>query len=110
MRKKCMQLLYDLIDTKLNISVYECDERQFDEAMEALDRFIELSKIDNEKIETKNNKLMKYIEIGGTILVAPLIGYLTNKSLMKMMSLFEKNYTFTTTAGRSLSKIFSFKK
>ena len=46
--------------------------------------------------------------IAGTI-IAPVAGFYTKKAFAKMICTFEKDYTFTTSAGRSLGSLFRFK-
>lgn len=46
--------------------------------------------------------------IAGTI-IAPIAGFCTKKAFAKMICTFEKDYTFTTSAGRSLGSLFRFK-
>ena len=65
----------------------------------------------DEEHRKKESKRAFWIAIGtivGTI-AAPAVGYLTKKSFAKMICTFEKDYTFTTSAGRSLGSFFRFK-
>lgn len=60
--------------------------------------------------ESRRNMVIKIIEIGGIIILAPIIEGKIKTSFAKLMCDFERDYTFTTTAGRSLSGLFKFKK
>ena len=93
----------------------------FGQAMEAIDRQIELSKVEAShdeqlekqelaKKEARNTWIIRGVEIGATCLAVPVIQYCCNKGFAKLMCNFEKDYTFTTSAGRSLSRLFNFKK
>ena len=93
----------------------------FGQAMDAIDRQIELSKFkashdeqlekqELAKKEARNTWIIRGVEIGLTCVAVPVIQYCCNKGFAKMMCNFEKDYTFTTTAGRSLSRLFNFKK
>ena len=117
---------------------YEEDGKIFKEAMEAYDRHLELQKLENaaikaeqelevRKIEVENafyeaekelklkrkeatiNAVIKGVEIVGIVVVTPMIGYATKKAFAEMMCYFEKEYTFTTMPGRSISSWFKFK-
>jgi hypothetical protein len=75
---------------------------------------------ENAKIQAENelklkrkegirDSVIKTVEIVGIVLVTPMIGYATKKAFAQMLCLFEKDYTFTTIPGRSLSGLFKFK-
>jgi hypothetical protein len=116
----------------------EEDGKIFKEAMEAYDRHLELVKIENAKLkveeelevrkmeaenakieaekelklkrrEATTNSIIKGAEIIGVIIVTPIIAYKTKKAFAEMMCYFEKEYTFTTMPGRSISSWFKFK-
>ena len=59
--------------------------------------------------EAKIGWILKGAELGLVILV-PWMQYRHNKKFAMMMCNFEKDYTFTTSAGRSLSRLFKFGK
>ena len=107
MGKKNKALLEEVINDRLNKALENGDEEQanavFEEAMQAIDRQIELD---------KNNKdtLVKFVEIGAAVLLAPLVEAGCKKAFAKIICEFEKDYTFTTSAGRALSGLFRFKK
>ena len=56
--------------------------------------------------EKKWNRIFKAAEIGGTILLIPTMNYLFNMKFAKQICNFEKDYTFTTTPGRTLGSLF----
>lgn len=65
----------------------------------------------DEEHRSKESKRAFWIGIGtiaGTI-IAPVAGFFTKKAFAKMICTFEKDYTFTTSAGRSLGSFFRFK-
>lgn len=106
MNKDNKKLLEEVINNRLNKSLGEdTDEAKaaFEEAMQAIDRQAELDK-------GKNEKIMKLVEIGAAIVVAPLIEAGCKKAFARMICEFEKDYSFTTTAGKTLSALFKFKK
>lgn len=105
--------LEDYIDLKMKEAVEsdgEQGEKALKEAMLATDKYIELTNARVRETESKGGKIFKIIEIGSTVLVIPLIDYFSKRSFVKMLCNFEKDYTFTTSAGRSLSSLFRFKK
>ena len=72
----------------------------------AIDKEIELAKIKSQKDSNRSEKAIKLIEIGATLVVAPLIGLKCNTLFAKTICEFENDYMFTTTAGKTLSKLF----
>ena len=72
----------------------------------AIDKEIELAKIKSQQNSNRSEKAIKLIEIGATLVVAPLIGLKCNTLFAKTICEFEKDYTFTSTAGKTLSKLF----
>lgn len=127
MNDRNRKLLEDVIEIRLEqaLSISDSDNEAageiFKEAMEAVDRSIELSKmkaaVDEQTLkleaasrEAKFDRWVKYIEIGAVVIVTPVVGTVCNKVFAKIICEFEKDYTFTTSAGRSLSKLFSFGK
>lgn len=61
------------------------------------------------KKEARRNFWIRVAEIGAATVVAPVIGYGLKKGFAKIICTFEKDYTFTTSAGRSLGGLFRFK-
>lgn len=125
MDKENKKLLEDVIKQRLEqaLDLDECTKESnimFTEAMSAVDKSIELSKLEaarDEQIqkqelaiaEAKKDRIVKCVEIGAAIILAPVINTMCNKAYAKIICHFEKDYTFTTTAGRSLSRLFNFK-
>ena len=115
-----------------NTTETEEDKQAFKEAMDALSKRIELEKIEtshreqNKKMEIEKNKDLRnekikiseankdrIIQIGtftAGLFLGPIIESLVKKGYAKMLCEFEKDYTFTTSAGRALSGLFRFKK
>lgn len=105
MKKENKALLEEVIKDRLEKSLDENAENReeaFNEAMEAIDRQNELD---------KNNKdrIVKVVEIGAAIVAVPLIEAGCKKAFAKMICEFEKDYTFTTSAGKTLANLFRFK-
>lgn len=71
---------------------------------------LELKKLDTEGKRQTIDRLMKVVEIGATVVAAPLIEAGCKKAFAHMLCEFEKDYNFTTMAGKSLSGIFKFRK
>ena len=123
MNKKNNQLLEEVIQKRLELALKaegEISEAAFEDAMEAIDRQIAIDRAKNEalnnqerleedKIKERRDSIIKCLEIGATIIAAPIITAKINKTFAHMLCDFEKNYNFTTTAGKSLSKIFKLK-
>lgn len=105
MKKENKTLLEEVIKDRLERSLDENEEAReeaFREAMDAIDRQNELD---------KNNKdrIVKVVEIGAAIIAVPLIEAGCKKAFAKMICEFEKDYTFTTSAGKALGNLFRFK-
>lgn len=105
MKKENKALLEEVIKDRLEKSLDEDAENReeaFNEAMEAIDRQNELD---------KNNKdrIVKVVEIGAAIVAVPLIEAGCKKAFAKLICEFEKDYTFTTSAGKTLANLFRFK-
>ena len=104
MKEQNKVLLESVIKDRLEKSLTNKDNADvaLEEALKAIDRSIELEK-------QKKEKIIKYVEIGALVIAAPLIDAKLKKVFAEMICNFEKDYTFTTTAGRSLSSLFRFK-
>jgi len=112
--------LAELIEQRLQEALNsDCDDRddRTEEAMKAIDRQIELSKLENESLEQKKAKddskwgmIIHAAEIGATILIGPTIEYLCKRAFAERICTFEKEDIFRTSAGKSLSGLFRFKK
>lgn len=105
MKKENKALLDEVIKDRLEKSLDEDAENReeaFREAMDAIDRQNELD---------KNNKdrIVKIVEIGAAIVAVPLIEAGCKKAFAKLICEFEKDYTFTTSAGKTLANLFRFK-
>ena len=106
MKKENKKLLEDVIKDRLTKSLgNDPDEASeaFKEAMEAIDRQNTLDK-DNK------DRIVKFVEIGTAVVIAPLIETGCKKAFAHMICEFEKNDSFATMAGKSLSGLFKFKK
>lgn len=60
--------------------------------------------------ESKRDRIVKGIEIAAVAVIAPVVGYACNRAFAGFLCKAEQFETFTTTAGRSLGKIFKFGK
>ena len=59
-----------------------------------------------EKSKNNSQTTLRVLEIAAAVVVAPIVEHKFRKGFAKMICEFEKDYNFTTTAGRSLSKLF----
>lgn len=125
MNKENRKLLDEVIFSRLEyVSTYtDADDNEteaFRQAMEAIDRQIKISELDastdeqikkqdQSKEEAKKDRLVKLVEICAVPLVLVGVQYVCNMRYAKVLCNFEKDYTFTTSAGRAMSKFFNFK-
>ena len=70
----------------------------------------EMKKIEAEAKKAKKETIIKMVELGATVIAAPLIETGCKKAFAYMLCEFEKDYSFTTMAGKSLSGLFKFRK
>lgn len=116
------EVIKDRLETTLNSDAdTEKAKSAFREAMEAVDRQTELTKLDaaqeelskkqkQAKIETALNVGVKVLEIGVLLIAVPVMNYCFNMRYAKELCHFEKDYTFSTQAGKATSKFFKFGK
>lgn len=138
MTKENMELLDEVIKNRLEQVQYSDAESKedihaFKEAMEALSKRIELEKIEashQEQIrkieiekernlhddavkveEAKKDRWLQIALFAGGAVIVPIVGYVIDRSNMKALCNFEKDYTFTTSFGRGFaSKLSRFKR
>lgn len=141
MNKANKELLEQVVNTKLELVLDSTDEEKedkiiFKEAMDAIDRTIELDKLEaaerefKEKLKADEKEreeklkademfkkqqikwdLVKFgIELGATVILIPTINYAFNTRYATRICNFEKDYTFTTTPGKGLGSLFRFRK
>ena len=106
MKKDNKKLLEEVINDRLTKSLGDNPDEAsaaFEEAMQAIDRQNELDK-------DKKDRMVKVVEIGMAVVAAPLIEAACKKGFARMICEFEKDYNFTTMAGKSLSSLFKFRK
>ena len=113
MEKK--ELLERVVQDRLEKSLSEDlsseeKEKAFKEAMDALSHSNELEKNEFAKEERKIDRVLKWVELLAIPAGLMTLDYLFKRSHTTRLCNFEKDYTFTTTAGRSLSGLFRFKK
>lgn len=63
---------------------------------------------DNDKLD--KHDVIKLIEIGGSVLLVPVIDYFVKRSFVRDVCKAEQFESFTTTAGRTIGQIFRFKR
>lgn len=121
MLKKNRDLLEEVTQNRLEEALSSTDDDKkaaaFKEAMEALNKQIEISKIDasndeeeSKLKEAKKDRIIRCVELGATVLLTPVLDYAFKKSFAKIICSFEKDYTFTTTAGKTFGGLFRFKR
>lgn len=109
------ELLEKVIQNRLENSLSEDmtpEEKKeaFKEAMDAIDRSIELERAEIAKKEQLPNRIIRVAEVAAVPVVLAGVDIFSKWKFMKTVCNFEKDYTFTTTPGRSISGLFRFKK
>ena len=84
--------------------------QEFELHRDELNYYREKEKAELEAKKARNEMLIKGIEIAAAVIVTPLIDMRCKTTFAHMLCEFEKDYNFTTMAGRSLSGLFKFKK
>ena len=98
-------------DKNRNFQVQLEEMRQeFELHRDELNYYREKEKAELEAKKARNEMLIKGIEIAAAVLVTPLIDMRCKTTFAHMLCEFEKDYNFTTMAGKSLSGLFKFKK
>ena len=105
------KVIKNRLETSLDCSVNpEEKEQAFKEAMEAMDRCIELERAESAKNEQGLNRIVKYVEVAAVPVGVLVLDSIIKWKYMKTICNFEKDYTFTTTPGRGISSFFRFKR
>ena len=107
MKRRNEKILNDLIEFKVlkeleNEKQHGKSTDDFDKLLLAIARATKLKDMN----EQQRSKLLTLMT--GAV-ITPVIDYGVKKVFAKMLCEFEKDYTFTTTAGKTLSSIFKFK-
>lgn len=119
-------LLEEVIDNRLASVKDSCggdeEKKAFREAMEATDRHIQMERLklereklelEKQKVEAKDdqkfNRIMKCVEVVAVPVGVLVLDFVFKQHYMKKICTFEKDYTFTTTPGKSIGSIFRFK-
>lgn len=110
-----IELLEKVVRDRLKVACDESkseDERKaaFDEAMKAVERLDALKKTESDTQDKKLGLLLRAIEIAAVPVALSFIDYGLKMKFTKVICNFEKDYSFTTQAGRSVSQFFKFKK
>jgi hypothetical protein len=123
MNENNRELLEKVIKERLEHSLESKaeDSQSFKEAMDAISKQIEIDKIDastqehlrDEEFKKKEAFMDRIVQVGifvSGLVVGPIIEKKVKLGYAKVLCEFEKDYTFTTSAGRALSGFFKFKK
>jgi hypothetical protein len=102
---KALEAAMKLIDRQLELDKQELEIEKLKMAQEHDDAKMKL-----ENNQAAKDRLIKCGEIALAVIVTPMIEAGCKKAFARMICDFEKDYSFTTMAGRSLSSIFKFKK
>ena len=113
MKKENKELLEEVIKDRLTKSLGSNPDEASEalkEAMEAIDRQIALDKDIITMDKDNKDRIVKFVEIGTAVVLAPMIELGCKKVFAHMICEFERNDSFTTMAGKSLSGLFKFRK
>lgn len=75
-----------------------------------LNYYREKERAEREAKQARKEMFMKGLEIAAIVVAAPLLDYKCKEKFAHMLCEFEKDYNFTTMAGKSLTGLFKFKK
>lgn len=96
--------------TELDISKKEHEERlNFDKESKEKDYINRKVEILVREKEDKKNRIIRIIEVAAVPVSICIINIISRNRFAKKICNFEKDYTFTTTPGRSLKDVFRFK-
>lgn len=97
----------------------ELAEQELKHKQKLLDQEIKKQKLAEQELlnkqelaakEAKISWMIRVAELAAVTLIVPIMQHRCNMRYAKTMCNFEKDYTFTTTAGRSMSRLFKFGK
>lgn len=95
---------------ELDISKKEHEERlNFDKESKEKDYINKKVEILVREKEDKKNRIIRIIEVAAVPVGICIINIISRNRFAKKICNFEKDYTFTTTPGRSLKDVFRFK-
>lgn len=85
--------------------------------MEATDRLAQLEKInldqekfENSKEDQKKSNVIRWVEVAAVPVGVLVLDHVFKRIYMVMVNDFEKDYTYTTSAGKAISGLFKFRK
>ena len=124
MERETKELLEEVAVDRLSKSLVNGDkenDKSFEEAMKVMDKQIELEKIEAEKEarlaedefrkkEASNNRKVQIATFAAGLVIAPVVDLVCKKSLTKFIGTIEQMEYFTSSAGKSISSWFRFKK
>ncbi len=96
-------------DRDLQITLEAMKQKFRFKEMNIMNKFEE-TKMKLEADQAAKERMIKYAEIALAVIVTPMIEAGCKHAFAKMICEFEKDYNFTTMAGRSLNSLFKFKK
>lgn len=106
--KKAMEIADRLIQIgKMDAADLEARDKMI---LETEKMNLESTKFEHSKEGSKKAEIMKWVEIVGVPVGILVLDYAFKRSYMTRVCNFEKDYTFTTTPGRSISGLFKFKR
>lgn len=110
-KQKLDDLIYDLLVMAGNNADGSKESEVFlKEALDAIDRSMEIEKMERAREEEKMKRIwdrtIKISEIAATAFLVPMMTYVYNMKFAKVICEFEKDYSFTTTAGRTFGSLF----
>ena len=85
-------------------------KQEFELHRDELNYYREKERAELEAKKARNEMLIKGIEIAAAVLVTPIMDFRCKTAFAHMLCEFEKDYNFTTIAGKSLSGLFKFRK
>lgn len=97
----------EALDHEFNLEVIK---QKFKMKEMNISKKIEEAKLKLENDQAAKDRLIKCGEIALAVIVTPMIEAGCKKAFAKMICDFEKDYNFTTMAGKSLNALFKFKK
>lgn len=107
------------VDRYIQIKKIESEEKELEQKRlkieneeKELEQKLALEKEKNEvlKQEQKVNRIIRIVEVAAVPVGLFVLDCLFKRYYMRSVCNFEKDYTFTTTPGRSISGLFKFKK
>lgn len=111
-RNQAHKKLTEVTDRLIKLGQMEAESLEAETKLKLEENKIKLdeTKFENSKEDTKKSNVIRWVEVVAVPVGILVLDFAFKRSFATRVCNFEKDYTFTTTAGRSISGLFKFKR